>query len=171
MNGLRSPQTYPNHLRPIGSHRRRHRWRHSSGHPIPQVFHTGSIGYYGLIIGVTALAAATFSAIAHLLRTALGTTGSSLLLVLLILQLTAGGGTYPAALLPQFFQTISPFLPMTYLIDAFRILISGGLTAHLLRDVLVVVGCLVAALTATVAVVSRRKQLSMKDLHPPLISP
>ena len=91
--------------------------------------------------------------------------------MLLILQLTAGGGTYPAALLPGFFQTISPFLPMSYLIDAFRILISGGLIAHLLRDGLIVAGCLVAALAATVAVVSRRKQLSMKDLHPPLVSP
>ena len=110
----------------------------------------------GLIIAVTTLAAAAFSAVAHLLRAAWGTAGSSLLLILLILQLTAGGGTYPVALLPSFFATIGPVLPMTYLIDGYRILISGGLSGHLLRDVLILAATLVATLT---------------DLHPALAAP
>ena len=53
----------------------------------------------------------------------------------LILQLAAAGGTYPAAILPGFFAAIHPFLPMSYLIDAFRVVVSGGLAAHLARDV------------------------------------
>jgi putative membrane protein len=123
------------------------------------------------IMGLVTLAAVTFSAIAHLLRTALCTSGSSLLLVLLILQLTSAGGTYPGPLLPGFFQTIAPFLPMTYLIDAFRITMSGGEAVHLLRDVAILACVALAALGCCMLAVSRRQQFSMKDLHPPLVSP
>lgn len=122
-------------------------------------------------IGLVTLGAVAFSAIAHLLRTALGTPGSSILLVWLILQLTASGGTYPAAILPDFFRVISTVMPMTYLIDAFRIGISGGLTSHLVRDVVILAACAVAALALCTLAVRRRQQFSMKDLHPPLVSP
>jgi putative membrane protein len=124
-----------------------------------------------LAVAVVTLGAVAFSSFAHLLRTALGTVGSSLLLVTLILQLAAAGGTYPAAILPGFFAAIHPFLPMSYLVDAFRVVISGGLAAHLARDVGVLTAMAVAALTLTVLTVARRKQLSVKDLHPPLVAP
>jgi putative membrane protein len=124
-----------------------------------------------LTMALVTLGAICFSAIAHLLRTALGTPGSSLLLVGLILQLTAGGGTYPGPLLPQFFRSISPFLPMTYLIDAFRVAISGGLMSHLVRDVVILALIAAGALGLCILVVRRRQQFSMKDLHPPLVAP
>ena len=62
-------------------------------------------------------------------------------------------------------------MPMTYLIDAFRITISGGLMAHLVRDVLVLAGGAVLALGLCVAVVVRRQQFTMNDLHPSLAQP
>lgn len=124
-------------------------------------------GFLGLLV----LAACCFSAIAHLLRTALGTAGSSLLLVLLILQLSSTGGTYPTPLLPGFFAAIGPLMPMTYLIDAFRVVISGGELSHLARDVGVLAGILLVAHALTVLVVRRRQGFSLKDLHPPLVSP
>ena len=124
-----------------------------------------------LAFGVVTLGAVAFSSFAHLLRTALGTVGSSLLLVTLILQLAAAGGTYPAAILPRYFAAIHPFLPMSYLIDAFRVVVSGGLTSHLARDVGVLAAMAVVALSLTVLTVARRKQLSVKDLHPPLVAP
>lgn len=124
-----------------------------------------------LFVGVVTLAAVCFSAIAHLLRMGLGPAGSSLLLVLLILQLTAAGGTYPAPLLPGFFAALHPYLPMTYLIDAFRVTISGGQLSHLLTDVALLALVSVAALGLGVLTVHRRKQLGMKDLHPPLVAP
>lgn len=124
-----------------------------------------------LTMAMVTLAAICFSAIAHLLRTALGTPGSSLLLVLLILQLTAAGGTYPPPLLPAFFAAVHPFLPMTYLIDAYRVAISGGLLGHLARDAGVLAAVTVAVLSLTVLTVHRRKQFSLRDLHPPLVAP
>ena len=124
-----------------------------------------------LAFGVVTLGAVAFSAFAHLLRTALGTVGSSLLLVTLILQLSAAGGTYPAPILPGFFAAIHPFLPMSYLIDAFRVVVSGGLASHLARDVAVLAAMAVVALSLTVLTIARRKQLSVKDLHPPLVAP
>lgn len=122
-------------------------------------------------LGLVTLAAICFSAIAHLLRTALGTPGSSLLLVWLILQLTSAGGTYPAPVLPEFFAAIGPFMPMTYLIDAFRITISGGETAHLIRDVIILAVVAATALGLCALTVLRRQRFSMRDLHPPLVSP
>ena len=124
-----------------------------------------------LAFGVVTLGAVAFSAFAHLLRTALGTVGSSLLLVTLILQLAAAGGTYPAAILPRFFAAIHPFLPMSYLIDAFRVVVSGGLAEHLARDVGILAAMAVVALGLTVLTVARRQQLAVKDLHPPLVAP
>ncbi|GAB2584215.1 YhgE/Pip family protein [Microlunatus antarcticus] len=124
-----------------------------------------------LAFAVVTLGAVAFSSFAHLLRTALGTVGSSLLLVTLILQLAAAGGTYPAAILPGFFAAIHPFLPMSYLIDAFRVVVSGGLAAHLVRDVAILAAMAVVALSLTVLTVARRQQLRVKDLHPPLVTP
>lgn len=117
------------------------------------------------------LAAVCSSAIEHLLLTALSTPGSSLLLVLLILQLGAASGTYPPELLPGFFAATHPFLPMTYLVDAFRIVISGGQAAHLVGDVMVLVAVAGAALALVVATVRRRQRFRMADLHPPLVAP
>jgi putative membrane protein len=91
--------------------------------------------------------------------------------VLLILQLTSAGGTYPPPLLPWFFDAVHPLLPMTYLVDAFRIAISGGELSHLLRDVTVLLLVAVVALGLAVAAVHRRKQFRMADLHPALITP
>ncbi len=124
-----------------------------------------------MIIGMTALGALCFSAIAHLLRSALGTPGSSILLVWLILQLTSAGGTYPAPILPAFFQAIAPFMPMTYLIDAYRIVISGGEPGHLARDAAILLAGTALALLLGVLVVRRRQQFGHRDLHPPLVSP
>src|SRR5699024_10643957 len=119
-------------------------------------------------LGVTVLGALCFSTIAHFLRTALGTPGSSLLLVWLILQLASAGGTYPAPVLPPFFAAIGPVMPMTYLIDAFRVTVSGGQWAHLLRDATVLGIVAVVTLALTTLVVSLRRRFAMKDLHPPL---
>lgn len=117
---------------------------------------------------LTALGALVFSGIAHLMRMALGLPGSALLLVWLVLQLSATGGTYPVEVLPPFFAWIHPFMPISYTIDAFRVVISGGQWAHLMGDVAVLVGIGAAALVLDVLAVMARQRFRMSDLHPPL---
>ncbi|MGJ6979178.1 YhgE/Pip family protein [Aestuariimicrobium soli] len=124
-----------------------------------------------LTVLLTVLGALAWSLVAHLLRTAMGTPGSSALLVLLILQLVGAEGLYPKEILPPFFAAISPWLPMTYLIDAYRVVISGGLMGHLGRDLAILAAFSVVNLGLLWLVVSRRRTLRMKDLHPPLMTP
>jgi len=52
--------------------------------------------------------------------------GTFIAVILLMLQLTSSGGTYPLETVPVFFQKIAPFLPMTYAVSALRDLISGS---------------------------------------------
>jgi putative membrane protein len=59
-------------------------------------------------------------------------------------------------------------MPMTYLIDAFRVTISGGEVSHLVRDVVVLASITVVGFGLGVAMLIRKQRLSMRDLHPPL---
>lgn len=117
-------------------------------------------------LGIIALAAVTFVAIDQFLRAALGAVGDLISLVLLILQITASGGLYPMETTPALFQTINPVLPMTYLVDGLRVTISGGLTEHLVRDVLVLAGFLVVFLVLTMFTVRRQRTWTVGRLHP-----
>lgn len=120
-----------------------------------------------MILLVTAVALA-FSSVAHLMRTWLGFVATAAMLVLLIIQLTAAGGTYPPELLPPVFAAVSHVVPMAYSIDAFRIAISGGLMARFVRD-LALLGTLYASCMALlVLVVHRKRRFTTTDLNPPL---
>ncbi|GAB3647991.1 YhgE/Pip family protein [Glycomyces tarimensis] len=119
-------------------------------------------------IGLCVLTVAVFSAMAHLFRLAAGAAGSLLLLVLLMLQLTSAGGLYPVETTPAFFQALHPWLPMTYVVDALRVTVSGGEASHLVRAVVVLGAYLVATLAASSAVVALRRGWNADRLHPPL---
>ncbi|MBK7822260.1 MAG: YhgE/Pip domain-containing protein [Tessaracoccus sp.] len=120
-----------------------------------------------LLIALTTLVALAFSAIAHLLRTWLGLVATAGMLLLLILQLTAAGGTYPPEMLPPFFASLGRFMPMRYSIEAFRIAISGGLMSRFVLDVALLALVLLSSVVLLLVVVHRRRRFSMKDLHPP----
>ena len=51
--------------------------------------------------------------------------GKALGVVLLIVQVSGGGGSFPLKLLPEFFQNISPFLPITHAVNAMRAAMFG----------------------------------------------
>ena len=120
-----------------------------------------------LMIAMVTLVSLAFSSVAHLLRTSLGLVATAAMLILLIIQLTAAGGTYPPQLLPPFFATIGHFMPMTYTISAFRIGISGGLMGNFARDAALMVFLFCSCMALLVLVVRRRRRFSVKDLHPP----
>lgn len=120
-----------------------------------------------MVVAVTAVALA-FSAVAHLLRTALGFVATAALLVVLIIQLTSTGGTYPPELLPPFFASIGHLMPMTYTIDAFRIAISGGPLDRLVADLALMGVLFASSLGLLVAVIRRRRRFRPSDLRPGL---
>lgn len=121
-----------------------------------------------LMVVVTAVVALAFSSVAHLLRTALGFVSTAAMLVVLIIQLTSAGGTYPAVLLPPVFAHLGHVMPMTHTINAFRITISGGLTELLVRDMSLMTLLLASCLGLLVAVVHAKRRFRPSDLHPAL---
>lgn len=78
--------------------------------------------FYLLAIGI----ALTFVAINQMLVVFFKDVGRFIAILLLMLQLTSSGGTYPIELTPHFFQEIHPYLPMTYAIQGLRAAISTG---------------------------------------------
>ncbi len=90
------------------------------------------------------------------------------MLILLLLQLTTCAGTYPYETLPAVFRALHPLLPMSYLVDGLRVTITGGNSAHLLRDVLVLAAFGVVAMALTVFAVGRRREWRIADLKPEL---
>lgn len=117
-------------------------------------------------IGLMLLAVATFAAIDHCLRLALGIVGDAISLVLLVLQLAAAGGIYPIETAPGVLRAIHPLLPMTYLIDGFRVTISGGQASRLVTDVVVFVCLLVGVLAITTWTVHRQRVWTIARLKP-----
>ncbi len=74
----------------------------------------------------TMITGVTFFALILFLTTALGKVGQYLAFIILLLQIGGSAGTFPKALVPEFFQAINPYLPMTYAIRGFREIISIG---------------------------------------------
>lgn len=85
------------------------------------------------------LCSAVFVTIVYTAVSVLGDVGKALAIVLLVLQIAGSGGTYPVVLLPEFFQTISPFLPFTYAIDLMREAVGGIVWDRVVRDIIFVV--------------------------------
>ena len=119
--------------------------------------------------GLLMLTAVVFAAIVQLLGAALGAAGRIAALVLLMLQLTSSGGTYPVQTSPGFFQAVHPLLPMTYVVDAVRHAIDGGPSAPVIHGALLLVAYGLGALTLTVLVAHRSRRMSLADLHPELV--
>ncbi|MFJ9027201.1 YhgE/Pip family protein [Streptomyces sp. NPDC102274] len=119
-------------------------------------------------VGFLALVTCCFTAIVQWLNARFGPAGRILVLALLMLQLTSAGGTYPVQTSPGFFGAIHPFLPMSYVVDALRRLISGGGLGPVWQGCAVLAAFTAGALALT-ALSARRKQVWTLDrLHPEL---
>ncbi|MAP63812.1 MAG: hypothetical protein CMH34_08735 [Microbacterium sp.] len=95
---------------------------------------TLSIG--NLIIGVQHVNVAAFVitpiliglsylSIIYALSVTFGYVGKGLVVILVIMQIPGASGIYPIQLMPEFFQSLYPFFPFTYGIDAMREVVSG----------------------------------------------
>ncbi|MFI1202014.1 YhgE/Pip family protein [Streptomyces sp. NPDC020883] len=122
----------------------------------------------GATIGFLMLGTACFTALIQLLSAFFGPAGRVLTLVVLMLQLTSAGGTYPVQTSPGFFSWIHPFLPMSYVVDGLRRLITGGDLDVVWQGSIVLAAFTVGALALTALAARSRQVVRMKDLHPEL---
>lgn len=114
------------------------------------------------------LISAVFTAIMQLLSSTFGFPGKALAIILLMLQLTSSAGTFPIETTPQFFQVISPYLPMTYCVSGMRQLMTGLDMTLALHCALILLGFGVGCFLLTVLTAHRKQTLHMTDLHPVL---
>jgi putative membrane protein len=114
------------------------------------------------------LMSATFVAIVHALNAWLGPAGQFLGLVLMVLQLVTAGGTFPWQTIPEPLYVLHHALPMSYAVDGLRQLMYGGLSGLVLRDTLVLLAWLAAAVLATSLAARRQRVWSLKRIQPEL---
>lgn len=120
------------------------------------------------LIGVLLLTAAAYAAVVQWANARFGASGRVVALILLMLQLTSAGGTYPIETSPGFFQAIAPYLPMSWVVSALRVLISGGDPAIPAAACGVLAAYLAVFALLTWWAVARRRTWTLADLHPPL---
>ncbi|MFE0904169.1 YhgE/Pip family protein [Streptomyces rochei] len=119
-------------------------------------------------VGFLCLVTACFAAIVQWLNARFGAAGRILVLALLMLQLTSAGGTYPVQTSPGFFNALHPFLPMSYVVEALRRLITGGGTAPVWQACAVLAAFTAAALALTALSARSRQVWTLDRLHPEL---
>ncbi|NFD84826.1 YhgE/Pip domain-containing protein [Clostridium botulinum] len=78
-----------------------------------------------------------FSMIIYTLVSVFGNVGKALGVILLVLQISASGGTFPIEVTPGFFQRINPLLPFTYAVSGMREAVGGVIEGILLRDIII----------------------------------
>ncbi|MFD9570487.1 YhgE/Pip family protein [Streptomyces sp. NPDC059982] len=121
-----------------------------------------------LTIGFLFLVTCCFAAIVQWLNAKFGAAGRILVLAFLMLQLTSAGGTYPVQTSPGFFNAIHPYLPMSYIVEGLRRLITGGDLTPVWQGCAVLAAFTAGALALT-ALAARGKQVwTMDRLHPEL---
>ncbi|HGZ8668959.1 TPA: YhgE/Pip family protein [Staphylococcus aureus] len=90
-----------------------------------------------LFVLITIFCSIIFNSIVYTCVSLLGNPGKAIAIVLLVLQIAGGGGTFPIQTTPQFFQNISPYLPFTYAIDSLRETV-GGIVPEILITKLII---------------------------------
>lgn len=104
------------------------------------------LGYYYL---ACCLVSVVFVSIIQFLMIFFKDIGKFLTILLLILQLTSCGGTFPMETVPKFFNVLYPFMPMTYSVKLFKETISGSDTSMLFSSTMILLGILIVTSTLT----------------------
>ncbi|YCI78279.1 YhgE/Pip domain-containing protein [Bacillus sp. R1-10] len=73
------------------------------------------------------LISTVFTLIVYTFVSVLGNVGKGISVILMVLQISSSGGTFPIQVTPPFFQHINPFLPFTYAVGLLRESV-GGIT-------------------------------------------
>lgn len=81
-----------------------------------------------------------FMIIIYTLCSVFGSIGKGIAIILLVLQISSSGATFPVSLTSPFFQTLYPFMPFTYAISMLREPVGGMIKEIVLRDAIYLLG-------------------------------
>jgi len=110
-------------------------------------------------------AGVAFLAMTFLLLRAFGEAGKLIAVLLLTLQLAAGGGVMPIELTGDFFQAVHDWLPFTWVIKTFRASLFGAFDGDWTHALTVVAFSGVVSLVAA-ALVGRWKYVELAEYRP-----
>ena len=125
-----------------------------------QIDNVGLYYAFGILTGLS------FAAIMQMLTAAFGFPGKFIAIILLMLQLTSSAGTFPIEQTPAFFQTINPFMPMTYVVRGMRQVMTGLDMATVAQCAGVLAAIGIGCFLITVLVARMKRMVTMDDLHP-----
>ena len=104
--------------------------------------------YVGKTFGMAVLASMAFMSLICFGEMLLNRVGSYVMLVFMVVQLGAAGGTYPLDMAPHFYTVLHKYMPFSYTVHAFRHTLS--MDGQIGQDVAVFVGILVVSTLATI---------------------
>lgn len=108
-----------------------------------------------LFIPSAILVSVVFMVLIYSIISAIGNVGKGIAVVLLVLQISATGGIYPIQIMHQFFQTLYPYLPMTYAITLIREAQLGMVWSNYIPALVILLA--IGIITVIVAVIIKEK--------------
>ncbi|AHH95982.1 YhgE/Pip domain-containing protein [Kutzneria albida] len=120
-------------------------------------------------LGFLVLTGLAFTAMLHGLNALLGAVGKFLGLVLLVLQLTTAGGTFPWQTIPAPLQPLHLALPLGYVVDGMRHLLYGGSLDGMGADIAVIGGYLLVGLALSTLAAYKQRVWTVSRLKPELV--
>lgn len=123
------------------------------------------VHHMGLFVLISILASLTYMFMIMMLGIALGNPGRFLAMILLVLQLASSGAMFPRELTGSFFDTINPFLPMTYIIYGFREAISSAEGISLYMMSITVLSICIIVFNIILLLIFKRKKENQVDIE------
>lgn len=92
-----------------------------------------------LFVALSVFISIVFVSIIYSLVSVFASFGKAIAIILMVVQVSASGGTFPIEVTPQFFQNVNPFLPFTYAISILRESIGGIYPQNLTRGIMLLI--------------------------------
>lgn len=134
---------------------------------VMQSFMQADALHAGPALAVCLLASAAFSAIGYTLKIFFGILGEILFIIFTVLQFCSAGGLYPVETGGPLFAHLHPYVPMSYIIDALRVTMTGGQPAAVWKAAIILLAVCALAVTASALCVSCRRKWTGDRLATP----
>jgi putative membrane protein len=119
----------------------------------------------GLYIAACCLYSMVAISIVQFLMVHLKDLGKFLSIVLLIIQLTSCGGTFPMETVPKFFNYMYPYMPMTYSVGLMKEAISGANSSNVIHNAVILIIILVVFMAMTILLSVLKAKKAAKALE------